>query len=371
MPRLAPAALLAALLVAACGRVGAPVPPETRLPRPVTDLTAGVRDSTIELAWTNPTQRADGSRLRDLVRARVFRHESAAGAEPRPALLSRGRIAGYTEIATIPLGGPPTGPVAPGGPSPAPGEAAAVIEGNRVTLRDRRGLVGGRRYTYVVSVEDGQGRTSAPSARRTVAFVAAPEPPVNLTAEALENAVRLRWQPPARLADGSPLAGEIRYEVLRAADPGAPLVPITPEPIAATELIDRNLENDHAYAYAVRAVRRDEGTTASGPASARVTATPVDMTPPAPPTGLVAAPAGRSVRLAWTPSPDADVASYVVYRAAAGAAPMRVGSVEAPSTVLVDRDVPAGTWRYTVTAVDRSSRANESAPSNEARVTVP
>jgi fibronectin type 3 domain-containing protein len=186
-----------------------------------------------------------------------------------------------------------------------------------------------------------------------------------------EGQVRLEWTPPARLVDGSPTTGEILYEVLRAPAPDAPAQVVTPEPVADTRLTDRGLENDRTYYYAVRAVRREAGTTARGGPSERVAATPVDTTPPAPPRDLVAVPAARTVRLSWRGSPDPDVAAYVVYRAGPGGDFERVGSVHPPATVFVDRDVPPGTWRYAVTALDAARRPNESARSNVVTVTVP
>jgi hypothetical protein len=45
--------------------------------------------------------------------------------------------------------------------------------------------------------------------------------------------------------------------------------------------------------------------------------------------------------------------------------------VQPPAVTFVDRDVAPGRYRYTVTAQDRSTRANESTRSNEATVTVP
>jgi hypothetical protein len=105
--------------------------------------------------------------------------------------------------------------------------------------------------------------------------------------------------------------------------------------------------------------------------SARVSAMPVDTTPPKPPAELVAIPSQGAVRLAWIGSPDLDVARYVVYRAREGGALERVGSTAAPGTTFTDRDVPAGRWRYAVSAEDGSSRANESARSTEVTVTVP
>ena len=82
-------------------------------------------------------------------------------------------------------------------------------------------------------------------------------------------------------------------------------------------------------------------------------------------------PSERTVRLSWTAGVDADLAGYVVYRATGAGPWMRVGSVPAPATTFTDREVPAGTYRYAVTARDTSVRANESGRSNEVAVTLP
>jgi len=364
------AALAAALALAAgvaagagCGKKGPPVPPETRLPAPVTDLEASVEDGAVVLAWTNPRRRADGSRLRDLAAARVFRREDPGLGPPPPALRVGDRIAGYVEVARVRLTEPPTArPPFPEGPR---------VEGDRVTLADRRDLTYGRRYTYVVLAEDAQGRLSPPGPRVSVRVVAPPEAPPAPRATAGEGEVHLAWAPPARFLDGQPVEGPLAYEVLRADAPEAPLRPVTPAPVEATAFTDRGLENDRTYRYAVRAVRRADGTLARGPASPAVTATPRDVTPPAPPTELVGVPSAGTVRLAWRPSPDPDVAAYVIYRAAPGGEFVRVGTVRPPATVFVDRDVPPGTWRYAVTAQDAAAHPNESARSAEITVTVP
>lgn len=354
-------ALTLALALGACGRAGPPVAPETRLPQPVTDLHGEVQGGAIELSWTNPTRRVDNTRLRDLRVARVFRAEDSGEGEPRLALLSRGRIAGYTELAIIRFG--------PSAPEPAPG--SAVIQGHQVRLADREGLTFGRRYSYVVVTEDASGRVSSPSARISLTLIVSPEAPLGLRADAGENAARLRWRPPERLADGSPLTGELTYDVLRAPAADAPLEVVTPAPLATTELLDRSLENDRTYYYSVRARRHQAGVTALGPPSARVAVTPRDFTPPSTPTELIATPAADGVRLSWRASPEPDVAAYVIYRAGARGDFVRVGSARAPTTVFVDRDVPRGTYRYVVTALDGGAQPNESARSGVVTVTVP
>ncbi len=202
--------------------------------------------------------------------------------------------------------------------------------------------------------EDGQGRVSAPSPRVTVVLIAAPEPPPGLNAVAGEREVRLAWEPPPRLVDGTPVPGPLAYEVLRAAEPATGGASPSPRrPSRPRRFVDRTLENDRTYYYAVRALRQEGDTLARGAPTAPVAATPRDMTPPAPPTDLVAIPHGDSVRLGWKASPDADVATYVVYRARAGAG-LRPGGLQ-PAARGPPTSMPAsppGTYRYAVTALD-------------------
>lgn len=347
--------VVAALAIGACGRRGAPAAPETRVPAAVTQIDALVRSRGVELAWTVMKRRVDGTPLRDLTAAHVFRSEDTGTGDARPALVRRGRIVGYTEIATIRFAEP----------------APATLAGNRVTYVDTQGLTVGRRYTYVVLSEDIDGHTSPPSDRWSVRFIAAPEAPPDLTAEAGEGEARLAWTAPARLADGTPAPAGLVYEVLRAPGPEAALAPIGPAPVSDTRLVDRGLENEREYEYAVRAVRIEGQTKAVSDTTARVRVTPVDSTPPSPPADLVAIPSEQTVRLSWKASPEADVARYIVYRAEPGGVFARVGSVGAPGTTFVDRGVGPGRWGYVVTAEDTSPRRNESGRSNEVTVAVP
>lgn len=355
-PRLVGAAGLALLLVlAACGRVGPPVAPQFREPRPATELGAIAGDGLIELSWANPNRRVDNSVVRDLALVHVFRTEDSGAGEPKSALRTRGQIAGYDEIATVRLAAP----------------APATVDGSRVALPDRQGLTYGRRYTYVILVEDAQGRLSPPSARLSVTYIAPPAAPRNVEAVPGEGEIRLRWEPPDRLVDGNPVQGAISYEIVRGTGAEGVARTITALPAGETAFTDRGLVNDQAYSYAVRALRTDADGRARGPLSTPVTATPVDLTPPAAPRDLVAVVAGSDVRLSWAASPDPDVARYVVYRTDARGTLTRVGSTVPPSTTLADRGVPSGSYRYAVTAHDASARANESARSNEVSVTVP
>jgi hypothetical protein len=286
-------AVLAACVLAACGRAGPPVVPEARAPQAISDLRGVVEDGAVAVAWTNPQRRADLTRLRDLSEARLYRSEDDGVVPPKPALLTLGKIAGYREIAVIPLAGSGSG-----------------SQTQTVRYVDREGLRFGRRYTYVAVVEDSRGRVSPPSMRVSVRYIAPPEPPAAPRVEAGDREVRLRWQPPARLLDGDP-PGPLAYEVSRADSAEGPPEATFPVGAGETQFVDRSVDNDRTYYYAVRAIREEAGSVARGGSSPRVAATPGTTTPPAPPSNLVATPAGGAVRLSWTPSPDPSVATYV------------------------------------------------------------
>jgi fibronectin type 3 domain-containing protein len=318
----------------------------------VNDLSGVVRAGEIHLTWTLPTRRVDGTRLLNPAVARIFRAEDSGEGEPRAALLANRRIAGYTEVGTIAI------------------DPTALPQGNRGSYDDADMLTIGRRYTYVVLTADADGHTSPPSRRLSLTFLAAPEPPTGLRAEPGDREVRLAWQPPTRLTDGSEVTAPLVYEVLRAPAADAPFTPVARTPAGGTSAIDRGVENDRTYHYAVRAIRQEGETIAEGPPSTSVAAMPADVTPPAAPTNLVAIPSQGTVRLSWTPSPDADVARYVVYRAVATGRFERIGAVRPPTTTFTDRELKPGTYRYAVAAQDTSARANESPLSNQVTVTV-
>ena len=350
------ALLLSALVGAGCGKKGPPVAPERRLPSAPFGVHASVEADSIVVSWINPHLRVDGTALRDIVFLSLYRRVETPGETPKSAMVSRGTVVGWDELAAVKLD------------SPAP----ATVTGRTVRWVDRRDLVFDRRYAYVVTATDSTGRTGAPSDPLTVTYIAAPRPPQSLTAAPGEREVRLSWQPPPGLIDGSSLRGETTYVVLRGVGAEGPLTPVTSEPAAGTSYVDTGLANETSYRYVVRAVRRDGAATAYGEPSAVATATPVDLTAPAPPGNLIAVPSETAVRLAWTASPSDDVAGYIVYRATGAGAFQRIGATPAVGLVYTDRDVKRGErYRYAVTAQDRARAPNESVRSNEVTVTIP
>lgn len=358
-------ALLLPLALAACGKRGPPVAPERKLPAAVQDLQGNVDGSAIRLNWTLPKIRVDRSALKEIRRTEVYRRvEDGAPEEPvRPAVLVFGGlfgpppgVPGFERVADITVAEP----------------EKAQIQGNQVTFTDAQDLKFGRRYTYVVVALDEHGRPSPPSNKVVVALAAAPVAPPRLEAAPGDGQVRLTWDAPATLVDGSPAPGDLVYDVFRSTTPGLPAGrPLNQEPVAANQYLDLAVQNDVTYHYAVRA-RLGPGGAQSQP-TAVASATPEDQTAPAQPRGLVAVLAGPTVRLAWQAVPDADVAGYVVYRSTTpGRGHVRLTGPAQGGTTFVDADVrPGQTYYYQVTAVDRAKRANESVPSQEVSATLP
>src|SRR5262249_56194039 len=137
-------ALLAVLALGACGKKATPINPALRVPAPIADLRSEVHDGSGDVPWTNRTRRADNSKLRDIVAARVYRTEDDGVGDPRPALLVRGRIAGYTELLTL------TAMPAPPGVATRP-----LLTGGRIQVTDRQGPTEGPPHTYLPLVHAG------------------------------------------------------------------------------------------------------------------------------------------------------------------------------------------------------------------------
>ncbi|MFH0778673.1 MAG: FlgD immunoglobulin-like domain containing protein [Candidatus Eisenbacteria bacterium] len=89
------------------------------------------------------------------------------------------------------------------------------------------------------------------------------------------------------------------------------------------------------------------------------TSPPEDDTPPVPVGGIAATPSQDGISLSWSPSPDPDVAGYLVYRSCSQSDLEQLTPGLILENSYLDRTVlPGVTYYYTVTAVDFAS--NES-----------
>ena len=137
--------------------------------------------------------------------------------------------------------------------------------------------------------------------------------------------------------------------------------PLFAEPTQDKSQLDGSAAAGQDWCYVIRAVVANEPLIES--ASSNEACLGVrDVSPPTVPAGLTLLAEPGALELRWSPSPEADLASYRVYRAGPAGAAQKIAEVPAGTTVFRDTDAVAGTaYRYTITAVDLVG--NESAPS--------
>ena len=176
-----------------------------------------------------------------------------------------------------------------------------------------------------------------------------PTVPGNLRATAGSGQVALQWN---ASTDNVAVTG---YNVYR----GSTLV--TTVPSSATSYTDTSLAPG-SYTYTVRAT--DAAANLSDPSNA-VTATVLDTAKPSIPGNLSATGSARQVALSWQASTD-NVA-VTGYRVLRGGVPLT--TVGGSATTYTDPNLAAGTYSYTVQALDAAGNASD--PSNSASATVP
>jgi hypothetical protein len=337
-----------------CGRRGAPVPPRPAAPPAVGALRADLIDSSILLTWTRPTRNEDGSPLTNLLEFRLFRAVSFT-VPPE----SRGQPV-FSLLATVRADQPEN----------------AVVQDNQYAFRDEGGSAGftpGLRYSYRLQAVNRRGVVGAQSGEVFVDFTLAPPPPVDLVGVAGDGVVNLTWMPPeGPLRPGTPLPRG--YNIYRGLQPNVyGSQPINVGPIVETQFRDTAVQNETTYYYVVRSAGGDRPPWRESANSNEVSATPIDLTPPSPPRGLTAIPASGVVSLSWSANTEPDLLGYLIYRRQLPSLTLvRLTDSPVQATTFTDRAVRAGaTYLYTITAVDRSSRRNESAPSVEVSITVP
>ena len=378
-----PALLLAALAaLPACGHRGDPLPPRRRTPPPPQEFRLAQRGDALEVRATAPAASVDGVPYETLTVEFLW-------AEGQQDLEKAGRRQAVPAV--------PGGRVVETLPLPSPGATVRVAA---------RAVAGGKKGQRTL----------------TVALVARtpPEPPRDLTATLVENGVALSWRgarpkpaapapaspgapaAPAASAPGTPApakpatppgagepspagakreppaagtkgeeppAGETEtapegprtsgffvYRRLGSAVYDAPLVE---EPVERRGLSDTLVPVGTTACYVVRAVASTQPLIESAPSN-EACAEVRDIAPPATPAGLAVMPREGGLEILWSPSAEADLAGYRVYRAAPDGEPERIAEVGAGRASWLDESAERGVaYRYAVTAVDQAGNESE------------
>ncbi len=341
-------AFLALGLLDACGRKEAPFSPDLMLPGPVRNFHLSQEGDSLVASWVFPQVNQLGQPLTQLAGFRLYRC-AVPGVSP-----ATGCAPDFVLLADIDIEYPTVG----------------KIQGERVIYQDRN-LAPGKCYSYRVAAYGPGSGLGSWSQTLSHAWGVLPSAPANLAAEAGDREVQLTWPEVKKLQDGTPIRDLAGYAVYRQSGHGA-WQRLNPPPVAVNRYQDVAVKNEVEYTYMIRSVRRLGQYELASLDSPSRTVTPTDLTPPPPPLNLVAAPTSRGVELRWDPSPVTDLAGYRVYRLRAGEArPVRLTPELLKTPHFMDTQaVPGQTYAYAVTAVDDSRRANESAPSEEAVVTI-
>jgi hypothetical protein len=156
--------------------------------------------------------------------------------------------------------------------------------------------------------------------------------------------------------------------VYRRAANAAAVSPLGERPTEERKLTDTAATLGTRWCYTVRAVAALEPLVESGPSN-EACVDSKDIFAPAPPAGLSALAREDGVELTWSPSPEADLAGYRVWRQAGAGSRERLVELRGTERQYVDSTALRGTsYRYTVTAFDQAGNESaHSAPAEGAR----
>ncbi|MDP3183152.1 MAG: hypothetical protein Q8M54_10105, partial [Desulfobaccales bacterium] len=324
-----------------------PLAPDKVLPAAVREFRLSQEGEALVLSWLLPRENLLGQPLTQVQGCRVYRAE-VKGVASELACPND-----FVMIAEIDLAYPREG----------------EVKGEAFVYQDRL-LVPDRRYWYRVAAYDQDGYKGGWSKVVSHVWGVLPRAPQDFKAEAGDRVVRLSWLPVTQLQDGSPIKDLAGYRIYRRSGEDGWLR-LNPEPLTINSFEDLAVFNEVPYTYKVRALRRLGGELLESADSLTLVAEPQKLTAPPPLLNLVAVATGKGVELRWDPSPAVDLAGYRLYRRGAGQEKFtRLTPELLKKPYFVDSQVkPGQTYHYYVTAVDDSRRANESLPSEEAKIT--
>lgn len=330
-------------LAGGCGYKTKPVPPDSIVPKAIEDLRYSVSEKGVTLTWTYPVETIRGSDLTEVSSFDMYR-----------AVVP---MDDYCSTCPIPFSEPVT---LPGGIVDAEGRRQATYE--TALLRS------GHKYFFKVQSRTSWWAASADSNIVSFVWHIPAKAPAGVETEAADSRVILRWQPVTRLMDGEEVAYPLRYQLLRSSDNVnfAEIGEAVTEPL----YVDNRVINGETYYYKVQSVIMVEGNGVGGGLSDVVSVTPLDLTPPAAPSGVTVVQTAGGIKVFWDKSPEADVHGYRIYRRAAEESEAQlIGEVQAVYTIFEDVDVPGErSFYYSVTAYDQMEPPNESEKSREASI---
>lgn len=246
--------------------------------------------------------------------------------------------------------------------------------GGRFVARDAEAVAAMKpgtssRFLYGVLIVEAERERSEVPAPVSIEIVEPPSAPRDLRAEVLEGEVQLAWMP------GVPSPAAPLYNIYRkAAGEAVELeTPLNRAPLKTTEYVDTTFHYGTVYTYVVRALAAPTPPPRESLGSPAVEVLPLDVFPPAAPTGLAVTAEGAVIRLYWFPSSEPDLGGYRIYRRDAPEGEWTsLGQTGAAETSFTDATArPAVRYYYSVSAVDSAAAPNEGPRSEERSEVLP
>lgn len=329
MPRRASFFVLC-LALAGCGYPGDPLPPALNIPVKVSDLHGGQHGSNIVLRFTPRFETTDGLILKTLGGI-----DLRGGPRPDGEFSHDAWATGATKLPVV------------------------ETSDESVTVEVPAGDWRGREILFAVRTLGPTGRASDWSNIVHLRIVEPLARPTGLAASNDGKGIALSWD--AGMArDGA------TWRVYRATGAEAPLLLGRAD---APKWLDQTTTYGTPYSYFVQRAAPGGDAEAESEPSERVSITPLDEFPPAPPSGLRVFTGVNTIELVWDRNIEADFAFYQVWRAVGDGAMEPAGDKRTlPS--FSDTALESGKrYRYAVTSIDTTG--NESKPCAPVEISAP
>ena len=346
--------LFLSVFLAACGKVGDPLPPIPRAPLHVEDL--GVEQRGAFLILSFQFKREQRTKLQRIDVYRLIEPLDAPMGLPIDTYSERASVV-YSILADdVPIGG------------------------SRVGYQDAfnvKSELQDKRYRYAVRMFNSAGQAADFSNYATIEpLLNLALPPGRLTAKQFETQIEITWDPPAGNINETSPANVAGYNIYRSQ--GGAWSKINAEPLREPRFIDRAFQFGVNYQYVVRSLSFKPGSASlsesiESDASKPLDHTPKDTFPPAPPKPITIASINSVVSLFWPLSAEPDVVGYNIYRTEEESAPpekwVKINPELYKNASFRDDHVQVGKkYFYQITAVD--TYGNESARSETVGETV-
>jgi hypothetical protein len=349
-----PLSLFLSVFLAACGKVGPPIPPPRREPLIAKDLSVEQRGAHLILSF--PFRRTPKTKLQRVDVYRLIEPLDAPMGLPIEIFSERASVVYSIMADDIPL------------------DRSGVVYNDALNVK---GELQNKRYRYSVRMFNTVGQAYDFSNYATIEpLLNLAQPPAKLAAKQAETRIEITWDPPEDNMNETSPANVAGYNIYRRQ--GGSFNKINAEPLLEPRFVDRNFQFGVDYQYVVRSLSFKPGSASLSESieseeSPPFDHTPKDTFPPAPPKPVTIASINSLVSLFWPLSAEPDVVGYNVYRAEDENVPpekcVKLNPELHKTASFRDDNVQVGKkYFYQITAVD--AYGNESARSETVSETV-